>query len=102
MANLDNYFVGDVEVGTPVTLEVDPDEPKNREKLAFHSKAHYQITAEGAGKLKVEAKVFGQTAFVVVAAELSGEIGILDLIDVQQLKLTATDSDVPTIISPSS
>jgi len=102
MSKLNNYFTETIEVGTPVTVDVDTNSQDLRDRLAFHSKAHYQVTAEGAGKLKVEAKVFNQVTFVVVAAELSGEIGILDLIDVEQFKLTATDADVPTIISPSS
>jgi len=100
MSDLNNYFTETIEVGTPVTVDVDTNSKELRDRISFHSKSHYQITAEGAGKLKVEAKVFNQVTFVVVAAELSGEIGILDLIDVEQFKLTATDADVPTIISP--
>jgi len=101
MSDLNHYFVEVIETGTPVTVNVDPDEEKNRDKLAFHQKAHYQVTAEGAGTLKIEAKVFGQLALAEITS-ISGEVVILDLIDVEQFLLTATNSDVNTIISPSS
>jgi len=101
MSELNHYLIEDIEVGTPVTVQVDPNTEKNRDKISFHQKAHYQFTAEGVGTLKIEAKVFGQLAFAEITS-ISGEVVIIDLIDVQDFLLTATTADVNTIISPSS
>lgn len=77
-------FTGTVTTATPIT-EVMP-------KGATDN--HVQITSKGANSLQVETLETGQTAFTIQIAAMSEETLIIDMIDVQQVRLTATGGDV--------
>lgn len=77
-------FTGTVTTATPITEDMPRATLDN----------HIQIIAKGANTLKVETLETGQTTFTTQIAAMSGEPLIIDMIDVQQVKLTATGGNV--------
>lgn len=93
---LESYFNGTVNTGTPVTLEIVPDTPS---KSKPPSEDSYRITATGAGSLKIETKAVGMAAFNVEANIIAKSV-ILDFSQLQEMKLTASGSNVPVTVAP--
>lgn len=93
---LGSRFAETVPTATPQVLDVDADNPIAPTK---YSRQQFQFDMTGAGTLKIETKIIGQAAFNDQGS-FSGETIILDLVGVEQLQLTASTADVPTVILP--
>ncbi len=82
-------FVETVTTATPVVLTM----------LRPSTDRHIQINANGSNTLKVETTVTGEPTPTTQIAAMSGEALIIDLLDVQDLTLTATGGNVVATVT---
>lgn len=96
MSDLDSNFTGTIATGTPQTIEVDSITPI---KSSRYSRQQFQFDMTGAGTLKIETKIIGQSA-LNDQGSFSGETIILDMVGVDEFLVTASTANVPLVILP--
>ncbi len=99
MAALGDFLFVTVTTAAPVTVEVGIDNPRDPIKTRY-AVTKYQFNASGAGSLKIEVKIQGEAAFSIAVAALANAPVTLDLVAVDEFKLTATTANVPVSIAP--
>lgn len=86
MANVNNVFVGTVEVGTPKVVDINDEN--------FSS---IQIDVTGSNSIVVATKIKGQSTSNDQAT-VSAETIILDIVTVETITFTASGGDVPVAV----